>query len=67
MLRLCGYLTFEQKPLEGAPMCNLKEVLVDFLPFPDFLSTLQAINKSAKPDYFSLSLRVSHHTRVINC
>ena len=49
-------------------MCNLsQEVLVDFLPFPDFLSTLQAINKSTKPDYFSLSLRVSHHTRVINC
>ena len=48
-------------------MCNLsQEVLVIFLPFPTFLSTLQAINKSAMPDYFPLSLRVSYHTAVIN-
>ena len=67
MLRFCGSLTFEWTPLEGEPVCNLsQEVLVIFLPFPTFLSTLQAINKSAMPDYFPLSLRVSHHTAVIN-
>ena len=57
MLRFCGSLTFEWKPLEGAPVCNLsQEVLVVFLPFPAFLSTLQAINKSTKPDYFPPNL-----------
>ena len=43
-----------------------QEALLLFLPFPTFLNILWAINKSTKPDYFTLSLRVSHHTAVIN-
>lgn len=42
-----------------------QEALV-FPPFPTFLNILWAINKSTKPDDFTPSLRVSHHTAVIN-
>lgn len=43
-----------------------QEALLVLLPFPTFLNIVWAINKSTKPDDFTLSLRVSHHTAVIN-